>query len=165
MGRPLGGRGERKCSVQGLAFGAPARRTRRTQMFGARFSVWGARLADEANANVRCKVQRLGRPLGGRGERKCSVQGLAFGRPLGGRGERKCSVQGLAFRAPARRTRRTQMFGARFSVWGGRKCSVQGLAFGAPARRTRRTQMFGARFSVWGARSADEANANVRCKV
>ena len=42
--------------VQGLAFGAPARRTRRTQMFGARFSVWGARSADEANANVRCKV-------------------------------------------------------------------------------------------------------------
>ena len=47
-------------------------------MFGARFSVWGARSADEANANVRCTVQRLGRPLGGRGERKCSVQGLAF---------------------------------------------------------------------------------------
>ena len=70
-------------------------------MFGARFSVWGARSADEANANVRCKVYRLGRPLGGRGECKCSVQGLAFG-------------------APARRTRRTQMFGARFSVQGAR---------------------------------------------
>ena len=52
--------------------GAAARRTRRTQMFGARFSVWGARSVDEANANVR-KVYSLGRLGGENANVRCKV--------------------------------------------------------------------------------------------